>query len=180
MTAALDERITCAAPFNFGGPQPETKYPLPPGVEFNYGGSGGWESTRNLAHSYSDGTLPWVIVGSIAPRRLIYAHEFAWDREHDPVWQRFEKIFAWYDKSEHLAFAHGFGTLTGKNPEGSHCTHIGKTHRKQMHEALAKWFDIRLPNGEESTDRHDAAELRCWTDELRAKLKPLSAKKRLI
>src|SRR5262245_6889062 len=27
VTAALDERITCACPFNFGGPQPETRYP---------------------------------------------------------------------------------------------------------------------------------------------------------
>ncbi len=172
VTAAIDERITCAAPFNFGGPQPETRYPLPEGVDFNYGGSGGWESTRNLAYSYRDGTLPWAIVGSIAPRRLIYAHEFAWDREHDPVWKRFEKIYAWYDKPDHLSFAHGHGTLTSKDPPGSHCTHIGKTHRKQMHEAFAKWFAIQLPGGEESTDRHDAAELRCWTDELRAKLKP--------
>lgn len=172
VTAALDERITCAAPFNFGGPQPETRYPLPEGVDFNYGGGGGWESTRNLAYSYRDGTLPWVIVGSMAPRRLIYGHEFSWDREHDPVWQRFQKIYAWYDKADNLSFAHGHGTLTSKDPPGSHCTHIGKTHRKQMHEALAKWFDIKLPGGEESTDRHDAAELRCWTDELRAKLKP--------
>jgi dienelactone hydrolase len=170
VTAAIDERITCAAPFNFGGPQPETKFPLPEGVDFNYGGSGGWESTRNLAYSYRDGTLPWVIVGSIAPRRLIYAHEFAWDREHDPVWKRFEKIYAWYDKPAHLSFAHGHGTLTSKDPPGSHCTHIGKTHRKQMHEALAKWFDIKLAGGEESTDRHDAAELRCWTEEAKSKL----------
>ena len=30
VTAALDSRITAAVPFNFGGPQPETSYPLPP------------------------------------------------------------------------------------------------------------------------------------------------------
>lgn len=172
VAAALDERITCAAPFNFGGPQPETRYPLPEGVEFNYGGSGGWESTRNLAFSYRDGFLPWTIVGSIAPRRLIYAHEFSWDRDHDPVWARFQKIYAWYDKPDHLASTHGHGTLTSKDPPGSHCTHIGKTHRKQMHEALAKWFDIKLPGGEESTERRDSSELKCWTAELREKLKP--------
>jgi hypothetical protein len=33
VTAALDERITAAVPFNFGGPQPETRYPLPEDVE---------------------------------------------------------------------------------------------------------------------------------------------------
>ena len=174
VAAALDDRIACAAPFNFGGPQPETKFPLPEGVNFDYGGSGGWESTRNLAYSYRDGFLPWVIVGSIAPRRLIYGHEFSWDREHDPVWQRFEKIYAWYAKPANLSFAHGHGTLTSKDPPGSHCTHIGKTHRQQMHVALAKWFNIQLPDGEENPERRDASELRCWTEELRAKLKPES------
>jgi dienelactone hydrolase len=45
--AALDERVTAAAPFNFGGPQPETTYPLPPNAErtFNYSGGGSWESS---------------------------------------------------------------------------------------------------------------------------------------
>jgi dienelactone hydrolase len=172
VAAALDERITCAAPFNFGGPQPETRYPLPEGVEFNYGGSGSWESTRNLAFSYRDGFLPWVIVGSIAPRRLIYGHEFSWDREHDPVWARLQKIYGWYDKPGHLAATHGYGTLTSKDPPGSHCTHIGKVHRKQMHDALAQWFGIQLRGGDESTDRRNAAELKCWTPELREKLKP--------
>ncbi|WP_425616240.1 hypothetical protein NA78x_006182 [Anatilimnocola sp. NA78] len=174
VTAALDERITCAAPFNFGGPQPETRYPLPDDAEtsFNYAGGGSWESTRNLAMSMHDGTLPWVIVGSIAPRRLIYGHEFAWDRERDPVWKRLEKIYGWYDQPANLSFATGYGTITAKDPPGSHCTHIGATHRKNIHASLAKWFDIQLPEGKESTDRHDAAELRCWTDELRSKLKP--------
>ena len=37
-------------PFNFGGPQPETQFPLPADAElsFNYAGGGSWESTRNL------------------------------------------------------------------------------------------------------------------------------------
>src|SRR5262249_19018188 len=62
VTAALDERITCACPFNFGGPQPETRYPLPDDAEtwFNYAGSGSWESTRNLNRSAKYGFLPWV------------------------------------------------------------------------------------------------------------------------
>jgi dienelactone hydrolase len=174
VAAALDERIAGVAPFNFGGPQPETRYPLPDDAEtsFNYGGSGSWESTRNLAGSLRDGTLPWVMVGSIAPRKLIYGHEFAWDRERDPVWKRLEKIYGWHHQPGSLSFAMGHGTLTSKDPPGSHCTHIGKIHRKQIHEALARWFDIRLPNGEESTERREASELRCWTDELRTRLQP--------
>ena len=63
VTAALDNRIACVVPFNFGGPQPETRYPLPADAEatFNYHGSGSWESTRNLRLSGRDGFLPWVI-----------------------------------------------------------------------------------------------------------------------
>ena len=57
-------------------------------TSFNYAGSGGWESTRNLRLSARDGFLPWVIVGSVAPRGLIFGHEFGWDRPRDPVWKR--------------------------------------------------------------------------------------------
>jgi cephalosporin-C deacetylase-like acetyl esterase len=79
VTAALDRRIAAAVPFNFGGPQPESRFPLPKDAQrtFNYAGGGSWESTRNLRLSCRDGFLPWVIVGGIAPRGLVYAHEFA-------------------------------------------------------------------------------------------------------
>src|SRR6185295_311651 len=75
VAAALDPRIKAVVPFNFGGPQPETKYPLPENAEdaFNYAGGGSWESTRNLRSSAHDGFLPWVIVGSVAPRKIIHA-----------------------------------------------------------------------------------------------------------
>ena len=111
VTAALDSRITAVVPFNFGGPQPETRYPLPADAEtsFNYAGSGHWESTRNLRLSARDGFLPWVIVGSVAPRGLVYGHEFSWDREHDPVWARLQKVYGFYDATDRLTFAHGRG-----------------------------------------------------------------------
>ena len=138
VTAALDERITCACPFNFGGPQPETKYPLPADAEtsFNYAGGGSWESTRNLYRSAADGFLPWTIVGSIAPRHLIHAHEFAWDGERDPVWKRYQKIWEFYDATDRMSVAHGHGTLTGQPPDSSHCNNIGAVHRRQIHEAF--------------------------------------------
>src|SRR5713226_944154 len=92
VAAALDARVQCVIPFNFGGPQPETSYPLPDDAEesFDYLGRGSWESTRNLRLSGREGFLPWVIVAAVAPRRLVYAHEFSWDRERDPVWQRLQ------------------------------------------------------------------------------------------
>ena len=42
VTGALDPRIKAVGPFNFGGPQPESKYPLPDDADktFNFAGSG--------------------------------------------------------------------------------------------------------------------------------------------
>lgn len=171
VVGALDQRFTCVVPFNFGGPQPETRYPLPADVEtsFNYLGYGSWESTRNLRLSGRDGFLPWVIVGSIAPRRVIYGHEFSWDREQDPVWRRLEQIYAWQGATQNLAFTTGHGLLSGRPPEASHCNNIGRAHRVRIHAALAQWFGIRA---EEYSKPLPSEELRCWTPELREKLKP--------
>src|SRR5947209_7670968 len=142
--AALDQRVSAVVPFNFGGAQPETKYPLPPDAEqtFNYMGGGSWESTRNLRLSARDGFLPWLIVGAAAPRPLIYAHEFAWDRERDPVWKRFQKIYGFYDAQDKLAATHGCGSVSGKPPEATHCNNIGAVHRKDIHALFARWFGI--------------------------------------
>src|SRR5262245_16938067 len=96
VAAALDPRISAAGPYNFGGPEPETPYPLPADAEqrFPYASGGHWDDTRRLRNSARDGFLPWVVLGSLAPRRLIYAHEFAWDRDHDPVWPRLQRIYS--------------------------------------------------------------------------------------
>jgi cephalosporin-C deacetylase-like acetyl esterase len=169
VAAALDRRIAAAAPFNFGGPQPETRYPLGADSEtrFNYAGSGSWESTRNLAWSAKEGFLPWLIVGAIAPRRHLYGHEFAWDQKRDPVWKRLEKIHAWHDHPDHLAFVHGSGRVTGRPPEATHCTNIGPVHRKGIHEALKKWFGIQA---KEVKERHASEDLFCLGKDERPRL----------
>lgn len=161
VTAALDPRITAVAPFNFGGPQPETKYPLPDDAEtsFNYLGGGSWESTRGLRLAGRDGFLPWVIVGSVAPRGLIHAHEFNWDRERDPVWARYQKVFKLYDASDRLAFTHGRGLLQN-DPTATHCNNIGPEHRKPIYPTLKKWFDMSVPK-EEYRKRLPADDLQC-------------------
>ncbi len=172
VAAALDRRIQVAVPFNFGGPQPETVYPLPDDAEttFNYAGSGSWESTRNLKRSAADGFLPWVIVGSIAPRALVYGHEFTFDAARDPVWKRLQTISQWHQPASGLAETHGYGSV--KQSDGSHCTHIGKLHRVAIHAALSQWFG--LPDGAkaEYSQRRDSSELLCWTNESQATLKP--------
>lgn len=170
VTAALDPRITAVVPFNFGGPQPETKYPLPENAaeSFNYAGGGSWESTRNIRLSARDGFLPWVIVGSVAPRRLIHAHEFAWDRDRDPVWKRYEKIFGFYNAGDGLAGCNGRGAVTGRPPEASHCNNIGPIHRQGIYPALEKWFKIPVPE-KEYQERRPAGELLCLTPESKPK-----------
>ncbi|HEX7901769.1 MAG TPA: hypothetical protein VF950_28680, partial [Planctomycetota bacterium] len=163
VTAALDPRIACVVPFNFGGPQPESPYPLPEdaATSFNYAGGGSWESTRNLRLSARDGFLPWAIVGSVAPRRLVHAHEFAWDRERDPVWARYGKIWGFYEKPDHLAAATGRGKLSGQPPEATHCNNIGAEHRKGgIYAAFERWFAIPAPE-KENADRRPSEELLC-------------------
>jgi hypothetical protein len=173
VTAALDSRFTCVVPFNFGGPQPEHRYPLPEDAEtsFNYAGSGSWESTRNLRDSAAKGFLPWVIVASVGPRKLIHAHEFSWDRDRDPVWKRYQKVFGFYDATDNLSFTHGGGVIHNNDPNGTHCTNIGAIHRKGIYAALQKWYDIPPP-AKEPNERRSAEELRCWTPEALAELKP--------
>ncbi len=170
VTAALDPRITCVAPFNFGGPQPETKFPLPADAKqsFNYMGGGSWESTRGLRLSGRDGFLPWVIVGSVAPRALIHAHEFAWDQDRDPVWARYQQIFKWYGAQDKLSFTKGAGSVSGSGPGNTHCNNIGAVHRKPMHPLFEKWFGIKA---EEYSKRLPSEELQCLTPEVKAKIK---------
>lgn len=176
VTGALDERFAAVVPFNFGGPQPETRFPLPDDAEsaFNYAGGGSWESTRNLRDSAADGFLPWVIVGGIAPRKLVYAHEFKWDQERDPVWKRFQTIFGFYEQPKSLDYTKGSGAVTGSSSSDTHCTHIGKTHRVLIHEAFRSWFGIEASPETEFSARLPVDRLRCWTPELKAELKPKS------
>ena len=164
VTAALDERIAAVVPFNFGGPQPETTYPLPADAAktFNYFGGGSWESTRNLRRSISGGFAPWVIVGSIAPRRVVYAHEFAWDREHDPVWKRLETIYGFYDVPTHLASTNGRGSVRGQGAGNTHCNNIGPEHLEQIHVAFERWLRVPIPS-RDNLPRHSSDELICLT-----------------
>src|SRR5262245_37563177 len=171
VTAALDPRIACVVPFNFSGWQPESNAPPDPDREFAWFGEGYWETTRGLRGGAAGGFAHYVIVGSIAPRRLIYAHEFKWDPKIDPAWPRLQKIYGFYDAKDRLAFAHGAGSVRGAaGPDNTHCTHIGAVHRKMIYPALKVWFDMPIP--EEYSKRRPSEELVCWTDEATAKLKP--------
>lgn len=169
VTVALDERITGSAPFNFGGPQPETTYPLDANaaVTFNYAGTGSWETTRNLRLSARDAFLPWTIVGAAAPRPLNYAHEFAWDEANDPVWSRLQRIYGFYGADEKLSALKGWGKVTLRPPEASHCNNIGVSHREMLFPWMERCFSMPVPA--EYQQRLEPEALRCLTDAAKAK-----------
>jgi hypothetical protein len=110
-----------------------------------------------------------VIVGSVAPRRLIHAHEFAWDRDHDPVWKRYEKIFGFYGQTDGLSGCNGRGAVTGQPPEATHCNNIGPVHRQGIYPAFQKWFNLPAPE-KEHQERRPAADLLCFAPEHKPKL----------
>jgi cephalosporin-C deacetylase-like acetyl esterase len=170
VAAALDPRITAVAPFNFGGPQPDYAIPNDAERDFYYFGVAYWESTRCLRRGARDGFAQWLIVGSVAPRGLIYGQEFAWDEERDPVWPRLKQVYAWYDAADHLATAAGRGSLKGSPPESSHANNIGPLHRSKIYPSLQRWFDLPIP--EEYSRRRNADELLCLTPEAAREFKP--------
>ena len=51
-----------------------------------------------------------ALLGAVAPRRLVYAHEFAWNEAADPVWPRLRKVYELYGLPDHLAATHGSGS----------------------------------------------------------------------
>ncbi len=172
VTTALDPRIACCVPFNFGGPQPETKYPLPDDAEtsFNYLLFTYWDSTRGLRLGASGDFPHWIIVASTAPRYLIHGHEFAWDKERDPVWKRYQKVWGdFYGEADHLGVAHGKGGLKLRPPEGTHCNNIGAFHRQMIHPLFDKWFGIQAP---EYRMPRPGNELMCWTEKDRKDVQP--------
>jgi len=175
VTAALDERITCCVPFNFGGPQPETKYPLPEDAEtsFNYLLFTYWDSTRGLRLGASDDFPHWVIVASMAPRYLIHGHEFSWDGERDPVWKRYQKVWGdFYGAADHVGVAHGKGILKLRPPEASHCTNIGEFHRRMIHPLFDKWFGIKVTAKDEFSAPVTSESLRCFTATAQKAIQP--------
>ena len=174
VTAALDRRIDVAVPFNFGGPQPENRFPLPADSDrsFNYAGGAYWDTARNLRRSAVDGFMPWVLVGATAPRGLIYAHEFAWDRQRDPVWRRYGILWSKYNAADRLGFTHGRGSVRGRPPEATHCTHIGREHRKMIHPLFRRWLGINVTTDSEYSKPLNSELLHCFTGGLREKLPP--------
>ena len=98
VTAALDSRIAAVVPFNFGEATPRN------GSEGGRSprdladpGWGSWESTRNMPGSIVGQFFPWLIDASVAPRHFVYSFEMGWQVERQPAWERYQKVFGFYD-----------------------------------------------------------------------------------
>lgn len=149
LAAALDPRVSCSIPFNFGaGASSRELF-----------GSGYWETTRNLWRSVRDGFAPWVIVAAAAPRHLIYAHEFSWTPDKDLAWARIRKIYDLYGVPERLGSMRGEGRCA-PGPQNTHCTHVGPLHRSLLYPWLERWFDMPPPLPEVQ-ERRPPEELIC-------------------
>ncbi|MCL4204722.1 MAG: hypothetical protein KJ000_19715 [Pirellulaceae bacterium] len=177
VASALDRRIACCVPFNFGGPQPESRYPLPEDAEKSFDLLGGtyWDSTRGLRLGGRDDFLHWVIVASTAPQHLIHAHEFSWDGERDPVWKRYQKVWGqFYHAADRIGVAHGYGTLRQSASQASHCTNIGRVHRRMIHPLFEQWFGFRVAESDETSSPRKPEDLICLTENARSELWPKS------
>ncbi len=148
VVGAVDERVSAVVAFNYG-----------------HVSMGDWDSTRNLPNTVRSGFWPWVILASLAPRRLIYAREFSWSLQKDDSWQALQKIYGLYEQREALQSVHGSGRVSREGPIDSHCTNIGPIHRAQMYSIFEKWFGLPIPT-REVTVQIDVRQLECWTNDV--------------
>ncbi len=62
--------------------------------------------------------------------------------------------------------------MKGRPPESTHCTNIGRHHRKRIHSVFKRWFDISVTQDDEYSHRLKSEDLRSMTVEARRDLKP--------
>ncbi len=148
LTGALDTRVNTVVAFNFG--------------QLSFGD---WDTTRNLPDTARFGFWPWIVLASLAPRRLVYGREFSWNPHQDSVWKNLKRIYTLYGHPDHLRSVHGSGRGDRHSPNDSHCTNIGASHRRQLYTIFQEWFNLPLLEKEESTftsNKH----LTCLTNDI--------------
>lgn len=137
VAAALDERISAVAPFNYDQ-----------GHVRVHGDSPG-----QIAKQFS----PWLVAASVAPRRFVRAFEFGWEGAEEPdypnLWvdgmQRSEKVWGFYGAAANLASAQAYGLIRLSMERASHCFSIGPQQREELYPLLKTWFGIPYPSPED-------------------------------
>ncbi len=147
--AALDQRVACAIPYNFGSAALDQ--PTSAGGDF--------DATRCPRGSARDGFTPWMLVAACAPRQVIHAHEFAWRAADDAGFARIARVFSLYDVRDRLDTTHGHGNGSQSATEASHCNQVGALHRKGLYPILERW--LRMPAPTEYRSRLKPGQLAC-------------------
>src|SRR5262249_28026789 len=88
---------------------------------------------------------------------------FEWDDKFDPVWARYQKLYAWHKAAENLSSLHGKGQVTQSADVATHCNHIGPPHLKQIYPTFKRWFGMAVPE-EKLPERRAPVEFKCITD----------------
>lgn len=131
----LEERFAAVVPFNWGRVY--------------------WESF-GLRRSAIDRISAWFTCAAIAPRRLVYAHEFSWEGEEGhslpaidiPAWPRYQRVYRLYGAEGNLASAQGQGLLRVPETMGD-CYSLGSVQRRPLYELFHRWFGFPRPAPED-------------------------------
>jgi hypothetical protein len=137
VAAALDDRITAVAPYNY-------------------------DQGHVRVHGDSPGQIgkqfsPWLVAASVAPRKFIRAFEFGWEGAEEPdypnLWfdgmKRSEKVWGFYNAKDNLASSQAYGLIRLSMERVSHCFSIGPQQREELYPALKRWFNISYPSAKD-------------------------------
>jgi dienelactone hydrolase len=170
ITAILDPRITAVIPFNFGKSGSDSTLsadkladlPADPGLA-------DWETSRSIPYSVSKQFFPWMLCASVAPRYLVYASESKWKytAEEEIAWQRYKRVFGWYNAKDHLAEVQGYTSFPGPGE----CNNVGLLHRKQIDPLLHRWLGISNID-DEIRRQISESDLDCLTPAMYKQYKP--------
>jgi dienelactone hydrolase len=142
VVAALDSRVTCSVPYNYGSVALRGGTNAGETAWANYIGGGDSDSVRCLRNNGRDGFNNWMVVAAAAPRYLINAKEFDWKPEGDKGFERVMRVYGLYGAKDRVDEAHGYGNGSMSAKEASHCNNIGPTQRKGLNPILERWFKI--------------------------------------
>jgi dienelactone hydrolase len=145
VTAAIDPRVAAVVPFNFGESTPEVPRFIPNKnqwpVDLADPGLMDWDTTRVIRRGIVDQFMQWFICVSVAPRKFVYSYELGWHVEDLPAWERYRRVYGFYNALGNLADAHGFGPFPGPGEAWN----IGPAQRRSLYPTLERWFGIPSP-----------------------------------
>ena len=166
--AAMDKRVTCVVPFNYGSASARKAADGASWV--NYINGGDWDTVRCLRNSGRDGFNPWVILSAMAPRHMIFAKEFSWQPAGDEGCARITRMYELCGARDRFVSITGFGEDAVRDKPRSPANNIAAAHRKEIYPVLTRWFNMPAPA--ETVAKRLSQEITCLTPAARAHWQP--------